>query len=217
MKDLLVITADADTRVVMQAVLSRPQSLGIRPLTFDVRRHDGRDSGVFRDGPELVRNDKPQYARLLLLWDHHGSGQERRLSPEESAADVQGRLNSVTWKDRSAANVLVPELEEWLWHCPAAIGAWIKENDATLDAWQEEFARASNRPLDEVHRHHPKELLHFVCRKSRQRIPVPRDYESIAQGASLTAWRSSPSFNRLVVQIQGWFPTMDGETSLPAG
>ena len=72
MRDLVVITADADMEAVMRAVLKRPQALGIRDIAFEVRRHDGRDAGVFQNGPEVTRTLKSDFDRLLMLWDHHG-------------------------------------------------------------------------------------------------------------------------------------------------
>jgi hypothetical protein len=55
MRDLFVLTADADMQVVFRALLARPSDLQIRPISFEVDRHPNRDSGVFRNGPELIR------------------------------------------------------------------------------------------------------------------------------------------------------------------
>jgi hypothetical protein len=51
MKDLLVLTADADMQAVFRAILDRCDALGIRPISSAVDRHLYRDSGVFSDGP----------------------------------------------------------------------------------------------------------------------------------------------------------------------
>ncbi|MDD3894262.1 MAG: hypothetical protein PHU36_04500 [Syntrophomonadaceae bacterium] len=55
MKDLFVLTADLDAKVVIQAILQRHNSLSIHPVSFDVDRHTMRDAGVVKDGPELAR------------------------------------------------------------------------------------------------------------------------------------------------------------------
>ncbi len=77
MKDLFVLTADLDAKVVMQSVLQRHRSLSIRPISFGVDRHTMRDAGVVKDGPELVRQYKGMYGKVLLLWDYHGSGWQK--------------------------------------------------------------------------------------------------------------------------------------------
>jgi len=54
MKDLLVSAADADAQAFMTSILSRPQAVGIKPITFTVDRHPLRDSGMVQTGPELA-------------------------------------------------------------------------------------------------------------------------------------------------------------------
>ena len=123
MTDLFVLTADADALAVMNAVLARPVELGIRPITFKVDRHFGRDPGLVKDGPELVRMKAPkrEFAKTILLWGYAGSGWERRYTPAQSEDRVQARLDGVTWKKHSRAVVLVPELEAWLCQDEAAL------------------------------------------------------------------------------------------------
>ena len=43
--DLFVLVADQDMLQAVNGLLSRPQSLKMTPVEFDVRRHPGRDSG----------------------------------------------------------------------------------------------------------------------------------------------------------------------------
>jgi len=74
MKDLYVLSADADAEAAMRSVLKRHRSLGIREITFDIGRNPMRDSGMVNTGPELVRLQKGKYKKALLMWDYHGSG-----------------------------------------------------------------------------------------------------------------------------------------------
>lgn len=74
MRDLLVYVADADIEGFMRAVLTRHQALKIRKINFEIKRHPQRDSGMIQSGPELTRMQKANYAKALLIWDHHGSG-----------------------------------------------------------------------------------------------------------------------------------------------
>jgi hypothetical protein len=180
MKDLFVLTADADMQAVFRAILTRPDALGIQAISFEVDRHPNRDPGVFRTGPELARMiPKHDYDRFILAFDHHGSGCNR--PPEECATTVQERMDSFTFKDRSMVIVIAPELEEWLWQDPAAI-ANSSEADAIIG---------------------PKEGL----RRVYKRKPLPRDFEQITARANLQAWNSSVSFRILKETLQNWFPT----------
>lgn len=127
MTDLFVLTADADALAVMNAVLARPGDLGIRPVSFRVDRHFGRDPGVVKDGPELARMKAPkrEFSKVILLWDHQGSGWEPRFTPAESEARIQARLDGVSWKDHSCAIALAPELEAWLCQDSSAIARFL--------------------------------------------------------------------------------------------
>ena len=211
MKDLVIITADADMKAVMEVVMDRPKSLGIRPINCEVHPNDGRDSALVKDGPELTRKHKAGFKRVLLLWDHHGCGRER-LPPDKVRGDVQDRLNSVSWRDRSNAVTLVPELEEWVWHSPNAIRVWLEREtgrsltDGELTSWQNEFAIQQDRSIDQIRQELPKELLEFVCRRCLQRKPRVRDYDIIARAASLDAWRASTSFQAVTGWLQRCFP-----------
>jgi hypothetical protein len=180
MKDLFVLTADADMQAVFQAILRRPYALGMRPISSYVDRHPNRDPGVFSNGPEFVRRTIPKddYLRFILAFDHDGSGCKRQS--EECARTVQERLDSFTFQDCSMVVVIAPELEEWVWHDPSAIANSIEAAAVTG----------------------PKERLRQVFKRQ----PRPQDFERIAARASLQAWNSSPSFRILKETLQNWFP-----------
>jgi hypothetical protein len=95
---------------------------------------------MVRDGPEIARAlvNKVAYSRLILLWDHHGSGWH--CAGDEAVARIEERLEGVTWADRSAAVVMVPELEEWLWHCPASLGRYLDLSDVEFEQTAERAA-----------------------------------------------------------------------------
>ena len=126
MKDLLVYVADADALAFMKAILERPPALGIRPISFDIERHPMRDAGMVQSGAELVRMKKGRYHKALLMWDHHGSGRDHRQTPDVVSHEIQSKLDSFTWRENSAATVLVPELEQWLWFCENAMIAHLR-------------------------------------------------------------------------------------------
>jgi hypothetical protein len=179
MNDLFVLTADADMQAVLRAVLRRPDAFAIRPISFGVDRHPNRDSGVFKNGPELLRAiPKGDFSHFVIAFDHDGSGCNR--PPEECARTLQGRMDSFTFKGRSIVVVVAPELEEWLWHDPSAISNSV-EVSAIAD---------------------PKERLRQVFKRK----PRPQDFEQIATRANLDAWNSSPSLRILKETLQNWFP-----------
>jgi hypothetical protein len=183
MKDLYVLAADADMEAVFRAVLARPDSLGIRPISFEIKVYWKHDAGVFREGPELLRAvPKGEFHYFLIAFDHDGSG--CHTLPGDCAKTVQERMDSFTFTDRSTVVVIAPELEEWLWCHPSAIGD-AQGLEAIVD---------------------PKERLHRVFLRRDKRKPRPRDYEQIVSRANLDAWNSSPSFRIMKTTLQNWFP-----------
>jgi hypothetical protein len=205
MKDLLVFTADADAEAVMRSVLGRAKTLDIRPVSFDIKRNPLRDSGMVKDGPELARLDKGKYGKVLLLWDYHGSGHERRHKPEASRKQIQDRLDGVTWRDHGCAIPIVPELEEWLWHCPDSVARYFGYAPENYDGWRNTFAAKSKCTVEQAPREAPKELFEFIVREKLRRTISPRDFEKIAALANLARWEDSPSFARVADILRLWF------------
>ena len=207
MKDLFVLTADSDAQAIIGAILRRHRTLHIRPITFEIERHTGRDSGMVKDGPEIarVKVQKTEYSRLVLAWDHDGSGWHSR-PPEDAALRIQTRLNGVTWADRSATVVLVPELEEWIWHCRESLAELMGLTLADFEELAARLAGKRNRPLDTCCRESPKELFGDIFYYRHRRQPLPEDFESIGKAADLAAWRGSQTFTRFADTLLQWFP-----------
>lgn len=200
------MTADADTLAFLKSLLGRYEALGIHNITFEQVRHTMRDSGVVKDGPETARFYKGKCHRALLLWDHHGSGLEKRYSPEKSATMVQERLDAVNWRDKSAAVVIVPELEEWLWRSPSSIVTYFNVQQSILDTWVAEYTTRKRMPREQTMQTLPKELFEHICiNKLRQSIS-PRDFEELGKLASVMALQQSDSFSRILSLLREWFP-----------
>jgi hypothetical protein len=207
MKDLFVLTADSDMQALMRAVLARHRDLRIHPITFEVQRFTGRDSGMVKEGPETARVlvKKAEYSRLILVWDHHGSGWHA-LRVEEAVTRIQKRLDGVTWADRSAAVVVVPELEEWLWHCPATIARLLELNAAEFDDVTARAAAQIERSRERCCRERPKELFESILYRKRRRGPLPEDFKTLGSSANLANWTGSETFDRFVGILRAWFP-----------
>ncbi len=201
MKDLLVYVADLDAEVTIGALLRRPARLGLRHLTFDIKRHPMRDSGMVKDGPELARMLKGRYHRVVLLWDHHGSGWEQHHQPPAAAARLQERLDTCTWRDASAAIVLVPELEAWVWHDSSTVGRHLGLAPEDLAARVRDYAARHHATPEQVMRTAPKELLAAVLGRRVR----PEDFARLAELAAPEAWAVCDSFRAFRDALRSWF------------
>lgn len=206
MKDLFLLTADADALAFMKSILSRHEMLGIRPITFESMRHPMRDSGVIKDGPETARLFKGKCNKALLLWDYHGSGHEKRHSAEDSANKIQERLDGVTWSENSGAVSVAPELEEWLWHSVPSVAAYFRVEQAQLTGWMNEYATKKRLTVEKVTRDLPKELFEFICIDKLKRSISPSDFEEIGKIAIINELQGSDSFSKILVLLRSWFP-----------
>jgi hypothetical protein len=207
MKDLFVLTADADAEAVIKTILARHKDLGIRRIEADVKRFPGRDPGMVKEGPEIARAmvRKSEYNRLILVWDHQGSGWDAQ-QPEAAVQAIEQRLTGVTWKDRSAAVVAVPELEEWIWRCQPSLAKHLGVSTSALQEMTDRFPLNKRLSREELFRKHPKELFEFVLYLKERRKPLPNDFVALAQRCRLEAWRGSRTFARLVETLKTWFP-----------
>jgi hypothetical protein len=210
MKDLFVLVADADAQALLQSLLGRHQALGIRPISYHIHRFPGRDSGMVKEGPEIARVlvDKTQYSRLLLIWDHHGSGWEPK-GAERSTALIQERLDGVTWLHRASALVLLPELEEWLWHCQRSIALHLRMTEGELSASMQRAASRLGKPPEQSMRELPKELFEIVLHGRMRRKPLPEDFQTLGASAKIADLRRSASFQSFSRILQEWFAAAD--------
>ncbi|WP_018411100.1 methylation-associated defense system protein MAD4 [Methyloversatilis thermotolerans] len=206
MKDLLVYVADADALAFMRSTLNKHQALGIRAISFDIERHPQRDAGMVQSGAELARMKKGRYGKALLMWDHHGSGRDHKQEPIRAAGDIQGKLDAYTWSGNSAVVVLVPELEQWLWHCENAVAAHCGVTTAQLGEWVAERAQKLNISAETLKQEQPKELFEYVMREKLKRTVSPRDFEEIGKRAGITGLLACDSFRSIVDALRLWFP-----------
>jgi hypothetical protein len=208
MEDLLVFAADADIGAFVGSVLQRPEAVGISHVTVDIIRHPLRDSGMVQSGPELARMKKGFYRKVVLMWDHHGSGRERRDSPQQVASELCSRLDDASWTGNRAAVVLVPELEQWLWHAEAALAAHWGIASPDLEDWVSNYAKTSGKPVEQVKRDQPKELFEHIAGRRLRRTVSPRDFAEIGRRASIPALMACDTFETLVQTLRAWFPAI---------
>lgn len=210
MKDLFLLTADADAMAFMRSILARHESLGIRPITVEPMRHHMKDAGVIKDGPETARLYKGKCDKALLLWDYHGSGHEARYQADASAAMIQQRLDGITWTENSGAVTLVPELEEWLWYTVPSVAHYFAVTHDKLTDWMNEYATRRRSTVEEITKKYPKELFEYLCVIKMKRSISPRDFEEIGKIADINSLAQSNSFARILELLRSWFPPQVG-------
>lgn len=212
-KDLFVLTADADAVAVMEAVLARPKFLGIRAITFRVDRYpSSHDATMVADGPNYLREKvkKEDFGKVILLWDYEGSGCETkkpRITPTKCEESVARGLVGATWKNKSSAIAIVPELEGWLWHDPKSIRNYLQMSVADFGRYIVSAAKRNNTTVECLKTEYPKELLEHLFRQKFYRKKVrPDEFSDIASRADLNLWCASRSFQALVTTLSTWFP-----------
>lgn len=202
MKDLIVLAPDRDIEHAVEGLLRRSSELGIRPILHDIYVHPHRDPGCLRESQDFLRPFLRMYSHALVIFDQSGCGQEKQSS-ERLQEDVEAKIAANGWGERSAAVVLVPELEVWVWsdspHVPACLG-WSPEERA-LRTWLREkgmWPRDAAKPPD------PKAALDAALHHVRK----PRSsslYRELASRVTLEG-HSEPAFVRLVATLRRWFP-----------
>ncbi|MCX7853525.1 MAG: hypothetical protein N2383_12160 [Caldilineales bacterium] len=201
MKDLVVLVADKCMEHVLEGLLERPHSLGIRPITHDVLIHPRRDPGCFNEAHHFLRPFSHKYAYALVMFDHEGCGREHQPS-DVVANEVKLRLEQNGWSGRADAVVLSPELEVWVWsdspHVPACLG-WA-ERHPSLRQW---LAANSYWPSNAHKPPRPKEAMEAALRYVRKPYSAAI-YLELATKVPLQG-HSEPAFLRFTGALQRWF------------
>ncbi|MBN1610990.1 MAG: hypothetical protein JW940_30445 [Polyangiaceae bacterium] len=199
--DLLVLTADADTQKGLEALLERHVALGTRPVRARVLRHSGRDPGCRRRSHDFLRPYLRQYERALVIFDRHGCGDERARALIEE--DVEAALAANGWEGRSAAVVIDPELEAWVWAESAAVArilGW-EGRRPTLREWlvaSSLAATATQKPRD------PKSAMRRALGEVRQPVSAGL-FAELARVLPLESC-VDPAFGKLRATLRRWFP-----------
>ena len=164
--DLIVLVPCANMEHAIRGVLSRTDSLRIRPVRCHLLKHPHRDAGCRLRGADLLRRYVSTYRHALILLDREGSGKDE-LSRDALEREIGDRLSRSGWGDRGEAIVIDPELEIWVWSDSPEVDntlGWRGRRPA-LRAWLVEeglLAEGQSKP------DRPKEALAealFVVRK----------------------------------------------------
>ena len=140
MRDLFILAADSQLQTTLNTLLEfRRPSLGIRDISFEIRRHPNRDPGCRTESVSYLREIQQEYSKAMVMFDFQGCG-ESNTGPEELEEHLETDLESAGWnRTDSAVVVIYPELEAWLFggsfqRFQQAIG-WT--NSPTLRNWFE--------------------------------------------------------------------------------
>ncbi len=199
-KDLLVLVADHQMKSAFEGLVSRPEALGIRRLSYDIFVHPERDPGCRDGGPEFLSPFRFQYHHALLMFDREGCGDDRPREQIEN--DLEEQLRKSDWSGRVAVVVIDPELEAWVWsdspQLDQAVG-W-SEQKRPLRQWLQDrgfFMEGQSKPS------RPKEALEAVlyhCRRPRSSAI----YRDLAERVSFRRCEDK-AFNKLRGVLQSWF------------
>jgi len=202
-KDIVALVADRNMEFAVQGLLSRHQSLNIRPVAADVFVHPERDPGCFLRGHDFLGPWVNSYHQALVLFDREGCGRDSD-SRQDLELAVEGRLTTSGWGPRAAAVVIDPELEAWVWVNSPRVEDTLGWGGRVPDlrTWLREqgmLAQTADKPS------RPKEAVQEALRIARK----PRSsalYLQLAQGVTLDDC-TDPAFRKLRGTLAAWFGT----------
>ena len=201
MKDLVILVADKNMQFALRGALTRPQALGIRPVTHDFRPHMGRDGGARTTGVEVLALERRRFAHALLVFDREGCGAE----PGQTAEDLERVLDlqlEAYWGGHAKAVVIAPEVDVWLWGADANLREALRW---PLNGKVRDWLQAKGFPFDAHGKpEQPKQAIEALVRFCQ----LPRSsalYERITARISLRRC-GDPAFLRLRAALQAWFP-----------
>lgn len=202
MKDLFVLVADQDMVEVMKALLERHQSLGIRPIEYEVQRHLQRDPGCYKDAARPMQAHLGQYDKAIVMFDKHGCG-GGNLAREVIQSEVEGGLARNGWRGRAKVVVIDPELEAWVWAGSNSVAETLRwqKGYGDLKTWligRGLWSAGGAKPL------HPKAAMKAVLRETK----TPHSPALFGELARRTTWRhcQCPAFADLKRALEEWFP-----------
>jgi len=201
-KDLIVLVADADAEMAIRTLLGRSEALGMRDISFDIRRHVQRDPGCRTAAHSFLKPETSLYKYALVVFDWEGAGAEDK-EPDEIEELVENSLSQAGWDGRCAVIVIKPELEMWVWsdspHVSTTLG-W-KDKQSTIQEWL--TANTEFWPAGKDKPRRPKEALHESLRHARK-SSSPSLFENLAGQVSVKRCKDR-AFCKFKTVLKQWF------------
>lgn len=199
--DLIVLVADQDMKATLESLLSRPESIGMRPIRFEVRPHPRHDAGCRTQSADFLRPFTNRFSHGLVLFDHEGCGDEQTPATELENR-VRDLLSISGWEDRSRVIVLEPELESWVWSDSSVLDeccGWTGQSRPLREWIADQFQFQDNgKPV------RPKEAFHTVLRMTGK-IPSSSLFRELALKVGLKRCQDR-AFLQLKATLSDWFP-----------
>lgn len=199
--DLVILAPDKNMEAALRGIISRNESVGIPPISFDLFVHPERDPGCLHRAHDFLRPFLGSYDHALVVFDRIGSGQET-LASTDLETTVLGKLSNSGWGDRAKVLVIDPELEVWVWsdspHVADCLG-W-RERPDDMRSW---LAHQQLWPLRDAKPHDPKHAVELVLRQ----VGRPRSSAIYGQLASTVSFQrcTDIAFRSLIATLQKWF------------
>ena len=201
MNDLVVLVADNDIKVVVDALLDRPKAIGIRKILWETIKEKDRDPGCANRGANNLSGLRCKFQHALLIFDYEGCG-VTKITSRQLQADLNQKLEQ-NWGCRARAIILSPELEAWVWsgspHVSNILG-W-KNEHTSLRKWLEVENWITKGKLKPDR---PKEAFEAVLQKVG-RARSARLYEELATKVSVKKCQDE-SFLEFKQILKKWFP-----------
>ena len=204
--NLIILVADRNTQFLMQGLLTRHKSFGIKDLSASLDHifvHFQRDAGCYNQCSEFLRPFSLDYQFALVIFDHEGSGQENR-SREDIEKELEEKLSLSGWGNRAKVIVLEPEIESWVWsnspHVETVLG-W-EEKNPDLKTWLQNKGFLQPNQTKPTR---PKEAVEEAMREAGK----PRSSSIYLQLAEKVSFKNCQdvSFIKLKDVLKEWFNT----------
>lgn len=193
--ELVLLLADQDTRRFVEAVIDRGMERRcLPPIKIEYVIDPMKDSSVVRRADVSLRPfARRPWPRVVVIWDHHGSGREREPS-ENVEKDVLALVERTGIpRDHILPLAIDPELEVLLQP------VW----DTVLDALR---GIGSHPPPGEAFdAHDPKTSLENAALMARVKL-APHVFKALGSRVSIPALKQSSIGGQLSSQLEGWFP-----------
>lgn len=213
--DMVALFSDLEMQKLFERLIERGQTGRdcTRPFRWRSLRDPRRDT-VWREPDRPLAPFLRMDCRLLIVWDHQGSGFEARPSSEIESMAVQRLAGAGIPQDRVLAVAFQPELEV------AFLPAWSRvkrvvadqrkisppeDSAILLDARESAPKLRIPEDFDAALARYPKEIFEALVRLVRLRR-APDLYTRIGDKASLRALKSESAILRIATTISSWFP-----------
>ena len=199
MKNLLILCADPSIKVTVETLLAkRKKSLNISDISYELKVHDDRDTGVLNEGLELTRKYRNQFHKFILIFDYDGCGSSE--SPEEIRERLLNQGRSLGFSEDNLELIIInPELEIWVWKNIIHLAKMVGWTESQLRDWLKSNYGIENKKPEKPQAVYRKLLWH------RQKPKSADNFRYLAEKISLRNCQEQ-GFKLFSETLRKWFP-----------